>query len=152
MKPKHRRSLLLDQILQDLANFQTAVRDRLKRSDALIECSHRSNPKLWKPKHLNQDDSGHRGAPPLAGVQSEPLPTARKINRSILKWLRRAPPLILTLTIRSHVTEEIPDFWRLLKTSSEDPGKLVQPPGKQSAFVRSAAARLHAAAEPLNSL
>ena len=34
-------------------------------------------------------------------------------------------------SVCSHVPEEIPDFSRL-KISSEDPRKLVQPPGKQS--------------------
>lgn len=62
-KPKHRAR----SNSAGLGQLSNTVCDRSRRSVALIERSHRSNPKPWKPKHMNWDEEQRL----LAGVQSE---------------------------------------------------------------------------------
>ncbi|KAL7395082.1 hypothetical protein ABVT39_009848 [Epinephelus coioides] len=141
-KPKCQAEPLLDQTLQDLANFQTSVSDRSRQSVALIERSHRSNLKPWKPKHVNRDDPaaeerGGRSAwldSKRSRVQPRLLSTAEEAELAALSPAGAAacssfnPHFNYSGSVCSHVPEEIPDFLRL-KISSE---KLVQPPGNQT--------------------
>ncbi len=139
-KPKHRVEPLLDQTLQDLANFQTPVWDRLRRSVALIERSHRSNPKPWKPNHVNRgEERSYWPESSQSRVQLQQFSTAEKAKLAALSPAGAAvcssfnPHFNYSGSVCSHVQEEIPDFSRL-KISSEDPRKLVQPPGNQTVW------------------
>lgn len=148
-----------------LGQLSNTVWDRSRRSVALIERSHRSNPKPWNPKHVNRDEeSGSWPDSSLSCVRVQQLRTAEEAGLAALGPEVTAassafnPHFNYSASACSHIPEEIPDFLASEKnlfrgsqetgTASRKAGCLIN---TLFALQQLVFASLHAAAELLNS-
>lgn len=119
-----------------LGQLSNTVWDRSRWSVALIERSHRSNRSQGNPSMWTETGSAASGRRPVrAAFKLSSFSRERELN-----WSCRRGRLFLFNphfnycgAAHSHIPEEIPNSLRL-KMSSEDPRKLVQPPGKHTVW------------------